>query len=305
MDAKPQHAKDTFVGDLGIGAASSAITNTLTYPIHRVKVILQTQDINPKVLSNEIPRYNFLNTFQRLTKEQGILSLWRGNTPYLLRHIPGTSLGFAFKDKLHRLLPAYDPQHNFWQFAAANILSGSIAGGCALAFVYPMELVTVRMAADLGPGTNRQFGNGIVDCWYKVVQREGFLASYRGLPIALMSIMTYRGLYFGLFDTFKHMLNGQGHTFNDVFHKWVLAQSTVYVASTVSYPLDVIRKRLIVDVASSEPQYRGTLDCIRRIARTEGVKGFFRFYGYDMVFRLGSGLVLVLYDELKTTLHHE
>lgn len=30
-----------------------------------------------------------------------------------------------------------------------------------------------------------------------------------------------------------------------------------------------------------------------------GLPGFYRFYGYDMLLRLGGGVLLVLYDELK------
>ncbi len=30
-----------------------------------------------------------------------------------------------------------------------------------------------------------------------------------------------------------------------------------------------------------------------------GLRGFYRFYGYDMLLRLGGGVLLVMYDELK------
>lgn len=47
--------------------------------------------------SGKVPRYSFVHSFGRLAKEQGLLALWRGNTPYLLRHVPSISMSFAFK----------------------------------------------------------------------------------------------------------------------------------------------------------------------------------------------------------------
>jgi hypothetical protein len=48
-------------------------------------------------VAGKVPRYSFVHSFGRLAKEQGLLGLWRGNTPYLLRHVPSISMSFAFK----------------------------------------------------------------------------------------------------------------------------------------------------------------------------------------------------------------
>lgn len=47
--------------------------------------------------AGKVPRYSFVHSFGRLAREQGVLALWRGNTPYLLRHVPSISMSFAFK----------------------------------------------------------------------------------------------------------------------------------------------------------------------------------------------------------------
>jgi hypothetical protein len=54
-------------------------------------------------LAGKVPRYSFVHSFGRLAQEQGVLGLWRGNTPYLLRHVPSISMSFAFKvpSRLH------------------------------------------------------------------------------------------------------------------------------------------------------------------------------------------------------------
>lgn len=67
-----------------------------------------------------------------------------------------------------------------------------------------------------------------------------------------------------------------------------LAASTTFMAASITYPLDIIRKRLVVDVGSdpSSRQYNGRFKAaVQRIYAQEGLKGFYRFYSYDMVFR--------------------
>jgi hypothetical protein len=59
-------------------------------------------------LAGKVKRYAFAQSFSRLLKEQGPAGLWRGNTPYLLRHVPSVALSFTFKDALRdALLPRW------------------------------------------------------------------------------------------------------------------------------------------------------------------------------------------------------
>jgi hypothetical protein len=51
----------------------------------RVKLLIQTQDANPKIASGEVPRYTgIINCFQRVTNEQGFNSLWSVFLPSIL-----------------------------------------------------------------------------------------------------------------------------------------------------------------------------------------------------------------------------
>ena len=40
-------------GDLVAGFITSGVYTSLTYPVHRVKVLIQTQDANPRILSGK------------------------------------------------------------------------------------------------------------------------------------------------------------------------------------------------------------------------------------------------------------
>ena len=61
-----------FTADLLAGGVAGAVSKTAVAPIERVKLLLQTQDSNPRIKSGEIPRYTgIVNCFSRVTAEQG------------------------------------------------------------------------------------------------------------------------------------------------------------------------------------------------------------------------------------------
>ena len=61
-----------FTADLMAGGVAGAVSKTAVAPIERVKLLLQTQDSNPRIKSGEIPRYTgIVNCFTRVSSEQG------------------------------------------------------------------------------------------------------------------------------------------------------------------------------------------------------------------------------------------
>ena len=76
-----------FVRDFFIGGISAAVSKTAVAPIERVKLILQVQDANKNIPEDK--RYKGISDcFSRVYKEQGFLSLWRGNLANVIRYFP-------------------------------------------------------------------------------------------------------------------------------------------------------------------------------------------------------------------------
>ena len=100
------------------------------------------------------------------------------------------------------------------------------------------------------------------------------MALYQGFGVSVQGIIVYRGAYFGLYDTAK------GALFTDeknagLFYRWAIAQAVTAAAGIVSYPLDTIRRRLMMQ-AGGKKLYNGTMDCISKIIQNEGPKAFFK-----------------------------
>jgi solute carrier family 25 (adenine nucleotide translocator) protein 4/5/6/31 len=75
--------------DFCIGGVTGGITKTLTAPIERVKLLIQTQDANPLIRSGEVERYKGISDcFNRVWADQGFGSFWRGNGANVIRYFP-------------------------------------------------------------------------------------------------------------------------------------------------------------------------------------------------------------------------
>lgn len=55
-----------FFADLAAGGTAGGLSKTVVAPIERVKLLLQTQDSNPRIKSGEIARYTGKQHFLRL-----------------------------------------------------------------------------------------------------------------------------------------------------------------------------------------------------------------------------------------------
>jgi len=141
--------------------------------------------------------------------------------------------------------------------------SGGAAGATSLSFVYPLYFGRTRLAADVGKGTEREF-NGLVDCLVKTAKHDGVYGLYRGFGISVIGIIAYRASYFGMFDTGKAFLFPDSKKAN-FFAMWGFAQCVTVSAGICSYPLDTVRRRLMMQSGRKDIMYKNTWDCFVKI----------------------------------------
>lgn len=288
--------------DFVAGGTSGAVSKTLTAPIERVKLIIQTQDANPKIISGEVPRYTGIaNCFSRVAKEQGVGAFWRGNFTNCVRYFPTQALNLASKDTFKTMFPRYSPKTEFWSFFAANMASGGAAGAFSLTFVYPLDYARTRLASDVGSG-KRTF-SGLADCIIKTSQGpKGVMGLYNGFGISVAGIIPYRGVQFGLNDTIKGLNPWDKETtMVGIASKWAGAQFSVIMSGFVTYPFDTVRRRLQMESTKpiDERLYKGAVDCCNKIIKNEGVPALFKGAGANVLRGTGAALVLVFYGEAK------
>lgn len=294
-----------FLKDFAAGGVSGAISKTITAPIERVKLVIQTQDANPRIKSGEVPRYTGIgNCFTRIMAEQGLAAFWRGNGVNIIRYFPTQAFNLAFKDSIKQLFPKYNKNTQFLKFFGTQLASGGLAGALSLTIVYPLDYARTRLASDVGTG-KKQF-NGLMDCLIKTTKGPGgFFSLYNGFSPSVAGIIAYRGAQFGLNDTliafnpYAKELSVIG-----IVSKFITAQIAVTISGLCAYPFDTVRRRLQMEseLPMEKRMYKGTFHCGAKILKDEGFGGMYKGALANIFRGVGASLVLVIYGEIKNML---
>ncbi|KAK3040482.1 hypothetical protein RJ639_028767 [Escallonia herrerae] len=283
-----------FVVDFLMGGVSAAVSKTAAAPIERVKLLMQNQDEMIKAGRLSEPYKGITDCFARTVKEEGVLSLWRGNT--------ANALNFAFKDYFKRLFNFKKERDGYWKWFAGNLVSGGAAGATSLVFVYSLDYARTRLANDAKAANKcgeRQF-NGLLDVYRKTIKSDGIVGLYRGFNISCVGIIVYRRLYFGMYDSLKPMLL-VGKLQDNFLASFLLGWGITIGAGLASYPIDTVRRRMMM--TSGEPvKYKSSLDAFQQIIKREGAKSLFKGAGANILRAVAGAGVLAGYDKLQLLL---
>lgn len=294
-------ADDNFLVNFLMGGVSAAVAKTAAAPIERVKLLIQNQDemIKQGRLSHKYA--GIVDCFKRTAASEGIASFWRGNTANVIRYFPTQALNFAFKDKIKALFN-FKRSEGYWPWFAGNLASGGLAGGLSLFFVYSLDFARTRLANDaksIKGGGERQF-NGLVDVYKKTIASDGVAGLYRGFGPSVVGIVVYRGLYFGLYDSIKPVVltgNLEGNFLASFLLGWIVTTG----ASTASYPLDTVRRRMMM-TAGTGTKYNSSLDAFKKIVAAEGFASLFKGCGANILRGVAGAGVISMYDQLQMIL---
>ncbi|CAN6441776.1 unnamed protein product [Victoria cruziana] len=294
----------SFSRDLMAGALMGGVVHTIVAPIERTKLLLQTQESNIAIVGGKHRRFKgMVDCLIRTVREEGFLSLWRGNGTSVIRYYPSVALNFSLKD-LYKSMLKTDKllDDSLISGVPSNFIAGAAAGCTTLIIIYPLDIAHTRLAADIGRSESRQF-RGICHFLRTVYEKDGMRGIYRGLPASLQGMVVHRGLYFGGFDTAKDMLaQGSANSSTSqlpLWKRWIVAQAVTTSAGLLSYPLDTVRRRMMMQSGLEKEAYSSTLDCWKKIYMIEGVASFYRGGLSNMFRSTGAAAVLVLYDEIK------
>ncbi|MEW5304800.1 MAG: hypothetical protein WDW38_007993 [Sanguina aurantia] len=289
-----------FLVDFLMGGVSAAVSKTAAAPIERVKLLIQNQDEMIKQGRLSTPYKGISECFNRTIKEEGFAALWRGNNANVIRYFPTQALNFAFKDKFKRMFNMKKDKDGYWWWFAGNLASGGAAGAASLSFVYSLDYARTRLANDNKSskkgGGERQF-NGLVDVYRKTLASDGVAGLYRGFNISCVGIIVYRGLYFGMYDSLKPVLL-VGTLQNNFLASFMLGWSITIGAGLASYPIDTIRRRMMM-TSGQAVKYSSSFACFQEIIAKEGMSSLFKGAGANVLRAVAGAGVLSGYDALQ------
>jgi len=288
-----------FAIDFLMGGVSAAVSKTAAAPIERVKLLIQNQDEMIKSGRLTVPYKGIGDCFSRVIREEGFVSLWRGNWANVLRYFPTQALNFAFKDQFKRMFGYTKEKDGYWVWFAGNLASGGAAGASSLAFVYSLDYARTRLANDskaAKKGGERQF-NGLIDVYRKTMAIDGIAGLYRGFVVSCVGIVVYRGLYFGLYDSLKPVVL-TGNMKDSFIGSFFLGWGITIGAGLASYPLDTVRRRMMM-TSGEAVKYNSSMHAFRVIVKKEGMKSLFKGAGANILRAIAGAGVLAGYDQLQ------
>ncbi|POS84080.1 ADP/ATP carrier protein, partial [Erysiphe pulchra] len=289
------HTKCSFL----VGGVSAAVSKTAAAPIERVKLLIQNQEEMLKSGRLDKKYDGILDCFKRVTASEGVASLWRGNTANVIRYFPTQALNFAFRDTYKSMFNFKKDRDGYAKWMAGNLASGGAAGATSLLFVYSLDYARTRLANDnksAKSGGERQF-NGLIDVYKKTLASDGIAGLYRGFMPSVLGIVVYRGLYFGMYDSIKPVVL-VGPLEGNFLASFLLGWSVTTGAGIASYPLDTIRRRMMM-TSGEAVKYKSSFDAGRQIVAKEGVKSLFKGAGANILRGVAGAGVLSIYDQLQ------
>jgi solute carrier family 25 (adenine nucleotide translocator) protein 4/5/6/31 len=286
--------KLNFVEDFMLSGIAAGVSKTAAAPIERVKLLVQNQDEMIKQGRLDRPYTGVVDCTKRTLSEEGIKPFWRGNLANVIRYFPTQALNFAFKGQIKTIFNV-PKEASYATKMAANIASGGFAGSLSLTVVYSLDFARTRLANDSkGKDGKRQF-NGLIDVYKQTLASDGIGGLYRGFVISCVGIFIYRGLYFGIYDTVKPIMIGDGGSFLASF---ALGWAVTVVSGLASYPIDTVRRRMMM-TSGTGVHYKSSMDCGIQVIKSEGFMSLMKGAGANILRGVAGAGVLSGADEVK------
>lgn len=233
-------------------------------------------------------------------------ALFKGHSASLIRVFPYAGINFlAFEQFRQAVITS--PEKNT---PLSHFFCGSMAGATSTAITYPLELIRIRLAFET---VQKKFGS-----WFNISRAiylgHGGNASlanfYQGSGPTMLGIIPYAGTSFLTHDLMRGWLRSPlfaPYTLEAEYSTRLTAVAQLacgavagIVAQTVSYPIEIVRRRMQVATVAGEAS--GIIATSRRVFLESGVRGFYRgltigyvkmapmvatsFYVYDRMKRL-------------------
>lgn len=266
---------DSTLGFMFCGAFSGVVARTVAAPFERLKILYQTQDLSATAASDiHANRYSSIGqSLSRIYRNEGIMGYFRGNGANLVRAIPYQSVQFVTYDKLKIIMSGW--REDGVLTVPMRLSCGALSGCASVLASYPFDLVRCRLSAQ--ESTARHY-NGIWDCLRKIYMQEGVFGIYRGIVPTMLGIAPYVALNFSSFEFLKACAVDwmDGAELNPVAKLSLSAMSGTF-SQTVTYPLDVIRRRMQMEGFGGKPvENHSIAQCVRSIYVKYGWRGFYK-----------------------------
>lgn len=256
---------------------------------------------------------------QSIIQNEGVSKgFYRGLSPNLIGNSVSWALYFFWYSRIKSALGQYHASNgvlSYYDYFLASGTAGTLLArskesrctdakstGALTAFgTNPIWVIKTRMlsSASNSPGAYRSIIHGT----QRIYREEGLRGFYRGLVPSLFGV-SHGALQFMVYEQLKQHRASQlgiGEGGLGAVDFLCLSGASKVFAGSATYPYQVVRARL--QMYEANQTYKSARDAVTQIWKQEGLRGFYRGLGPNLVRVLPSTWVTFLvYEKTKTSL---
>lgn len=264
------------------GAIAGAGAKTVTAPLDRIKLLMQTHGVRVGQESAE-KAIGFIEAITMVGKEEGLKGYWKGNLPQVIRIIPYSAVQLFAYETYKKLFRGKDGELS----VIGRLAAGACAGMTSTFITYPLDVLRLRLAVEPGYRTMSAVA-------LSMLREEGVAAFYYGLGASLIGIAPYIAVNFCVFDLVKKALPEKFQKKAEA--SLVTALVSASLATLTCYPLDTVRRQMQM----RGTPYKTVLDAFPGIVARDGWIGLYRGFLPNALKNLpNSSIRLTTYDFVK------
>lgn len=222
------------------------------------------------------PRFNgTLDTLLKVSRQEGVRSLWAGLPPTLLMVVPSTVLYFTTYEQIKYRLSL--SRHK--DTVLVPILAGAVARVCAVSVVSPVELIRTKLQSE--KLSYRYLQKAVT----AMVKQDGILSLWRGWGPTVLRDVPFSCVYWLCYETFKKKVK-ERQVDHDLPFIWAFACGATAgtIAGVFTLPFDVVKTHRQIelgqmltanrDQATHKPT-TNTLGLVMKLFRERGITSLF------------------------------
>ncbi|KAI1705093.1 mitochondrial carrier protein domain-containing protein [Ditylenchus destructor] len=177
-----------------------------------------------------------------------------------------------------------------------HFFGGAIGGTCGTCVTCPLEVIKTRLQSSHCKGRT-----SLPTFVANIIAKEGVGALYKGLLPNLIGVTPSKAAYFCTYSTSKRMWNESGYMVPDsALVHMTSALLGGFVTASVINPVWLVKTRLQLHQGRM-----GVFECIGRIWKKEGPKGFYKGVTASYMGISETMIQFVLYEQLRAMVEEE
>ncbi|KAJ9242777.1 hypothetical protein DTO166G5_532 [Paecilomyces variotii] len=289
------------------GFTAGVISTLCFHPLDLIKTRLQVDRQSSSRIGNSLRVISWI-----YQNEGGISAFYRGLSPNIIGNSTSWAFYFLSYGKVKQVMQTLrDNEQDVLGYSDYFIASGT-AGLLTAVITNPIWVIKTRMLSTGShiPGAYKSFASGAKE----ILRTEGIAGFYRGLLPALFGVshgalqfMAYEKLKLYRLETISQSTitttAGSGGMAQGLSNTDLLLVSSLskIFAGCITYPYQVLRARL--QTYDAALMYRGVADATVQIWRREGIKGYYKGLGPNLLRVLPSTwMTFLVYENTKAYL---